>query len=171
MTQRQNNALNMYNAVLQYLDENFEIWHNVTPVANQRAHLKSIVDSINGKSEEQQGKSTTGYTASKIVAMDTMVSLAYKMALKIKGYAKKTGNKVILQSVDFSISRLQSGSSREVINRCKIIAATAQAIATRRSKRSPPPCSGRCASRPWLRIRCQRRVDPRTIRARSACRS
>ncbi len=40
---------------------------------------------------------------------------------------KKTGNKVILQSVDFSISSLQSGSSREVINRCKIIAATAQA--------------------------------------------
>jgi hypothetical protein len=127
MTQGQNNALNMYNAVLQYLDENSGIWNNVTPVANQQAHLKSVVDSINSKSEEQQGKSTEGYTASKNAAMETMVNLAYKMALKIKGYAKKAGNKVILQSVDISISNLQSGSSREVINRCKIIAATAQA--------------------------------------------
>ena len=127
MTQRQNSALNMYNAVLQYLDENFEIWHNVTPVANQQAHLKSIVVSINNKSEEQQGKSTEGYTASKIVAMDTMVNLAYKMALRIKGYAKKGGNEVILQSVDFSMSELQSGPPTEIINRCKIIAATAQA--------------------------------------------
>jgi len=127
MTQRQNSALNMYNAVLQYLDENFEIWHNVTPVANQQAHLKSIVDSISNKSEEQQGKSTEGYTVSKIVAMDTMVNLAYKMALRIKGYAKKAGNEVILQSVDFSMSELQSGPPTEIINRCKIIAATAQA--------------------------------------------
>ena len=126
MTQRQNNALNMYNAVLQYLDENSGIWNNVTPVADKQAQLKMIVNSVNSKSEEQQEKSTNGYTAAKNAAVNAMVNLAYKMALKVKGYAKKTDDEVTLQSVDFSMSELENGPSTEVINRCRIIATTAQ---------------------------------------------
>jgi hypothetical protein len=116
----------MYNAVLQYLDEHADTWSDITPVTEKQAELRATVNSINNKSEEQQEKSTEGYTASKNAAMDTMVNLAYKMALKIKGYAKKAGDKVLLQSVDFSMSDLESGPVTEVINRCRIIAAAAQ---------------------------------------------
>jgi len=126
MTQRQHNVLNMYNAVLQYLDENSGIWSDITPVADKQAQLQTLINSISSKSEEQQGRSSGGYTAAKNVAMDNMVDLAYKLALKVKGYAKKTGDEVLLQWVDFSMSKLGTGTSTEVINRCKLITSAAE---------------------------------------------
>ena len=127
MTQRQINALHMYNAVLAYLDENIVIYMGIAPIVEQKTALAYTIDLIKTNSQNQQEKSPEGFTAAKNNAIETMINKAYKIALKVKSYAKKTGNAVLLKSVDFSMHDLESGSETEIINRCKIIANAADA--------------------------------------------
>ena len=126
MTQNQLNVLTMYDAVLEYLDENNGIWTAIVPIQEKVTELSGTVETIHSKSQDQQAKSPTGFTAAKNAAMDTMVQQAYKMALKVKGYAKKAGDAVLLQSVDYNLHDLENGSEKEVINRCTIIVNAAQ---------------------------------------------
>src|SRR4051812_13504575 len=128
MTQNQINALAMYDAVLEYLDENTVIWTGITPIEEKKTELATTVSTIHSKSQDQQEKSPEGFTAAKNSAMDTMVRQAYKVSLKVKAYAKKIGDSVLHQSVDVSLRDLESGPEKEIINRCVIIAKAAQAI-------------------------------------------
>src|SRR4051812_22891250 len=122
MTQNQLNSLAMYNAVLNYLDENTGTWTGVMPIEEKKNELAAIVATIDSKSQDQQEKSPVGFTAAKNIAMDTMVQQAHKTALRVKGYAKKIGDTLLLHSVDFSLNDLENGPAKEIINRCTIIA-------------------------------------------------
>src|SRR4051794_13412363 len=118
MTQNQLNSLAMYNAVLDYLDENADTWTGTMPIEEKINELAATVANIHSKSQDQQEKSPAGFTAAKNVAMDTMVQQAHRTALKVKGYAKKTGDTLLLHSVDVSLHDLQNGPEKEIINHC-----------------------------------------------------
>jgi hypothetical protein len=109
MTQRQINLLAMYNAVLQYMDDHSETWTTIIPIADKKSELANSVNTITGKGIIQQQKNTHGYTSDKNAAMEIMTGLAFKMALRVKAFAKKNHNAVLLQVVDYSEMPLKQG--------------------------------------------------------------
>src|SRR4051794_40958568 len=118
MTQNQLNTLAMYDAVLEYLDDSTAVWTGIIPVEEKKTELATTVATIHSKSQDQQEKSPEGFTAAKNSAMDIMIQQAYKVSLKVKAYAKKVGDSVLLHSVDISLRELERGPEKETINRC-----------------------------------------------------
>lgn len=126
MTQRQINLLAMYNTVLQYMDDHSTAWATITPIADKKSELAAAINVISSKGVTQQQKTTQGYTSDKNTAMETMIGLAYKIALRIKAFAKKNNNAVLLNTVGYSEHSLEKGPEAEVINRCILIASAAK---------------------------------------------
>jgi hypothetical protein len=115
----------MYKGVLLYLDTHSTIWTASTPIAEQLVALKATITEISEKGLVKQQKNPKGYTKAKHVALDSMMSLAHTLALRVKAYAKKESNEILLQKVSFTESTLKRGTATEIINRCTMIAAAA----------------------------------------------
>lgn len=125
MTQRQINLLAMYNAVLRYMDDHSDAWATITLIADKKSEMAESIAEISGKGIIQQQKNPKGYTSDKNAALETMTGLAYKIALRVKAFARKNRNAVLLQAVSYSQFALETGPETEMINRCALIAGAA----------------------------------------------
>ena len=118
MTQRQINSLNMYNAVMKFLNDNNASWSTNTIIAAAVTAFSSSVSSIQEQAAAQQSTSAKGYTTKKDQDLENLVNLTYKLALRVKNYAVSIGDTVLKQAVDFSRHELESGKETDVLNRC-----------------------------------------------------
>ena len=127
MTQKQINYLNMMEAVTKCLNDNATAWTTITPIADEVAKLTPITNKIKAAYKKQTEENTVGYTDNKDIALENMETLAYALAIKVKAYARKAGDMVLFNAVDFSMTDLTHGSEKEQITHCQIIADSATA--------------------------------------------
>lgn len=128
MTQRQINSLNMFNAVLQYMNDNHAQWIANTLITTGVENFSASLNGIRAQAAGQQNSSTRGYTAKKDQEMANMVNLCYKLALRVKNYAMSINDPVLKQAVDFSRHALQNGKETIAVNRCLVIIEKANSI-------------------------------------------
>ena len=128
MTQKQINSLNMFNAVLQYLTDNNTDWKANTLITEAIRKFSRSVEAINAQAAAQTGNDKKGYTAKKDQDLENLVSVAYKLALRIKNYAVSIDDPVLKQSVDFFRTELEAGKEKNIIDRCNTIVAKANSI-------------------------------------------
>jgi hypothetical protein len=118
MMQKQINSLNMYNAVLQFLNDNNAAWSANTIIAAAVTLFGSTVSTIQQQAAAQQSSSKKGYTTKKDQDLENLIDLTYKLALRVKNYAAGINNPVLKQGVDFSRHELQNGKEADILNRC-----------------------------------------------------
>jgi hypothetical protein len=129
MTQKQTNSLNMFLAVLKFLDDNNAGWNNSSIISNEVQDFRNTLQSIQEAAVGQQSADRIGYTKKKDQDLEKLVDLAYKLALRVKNYAVKINDPVLMQAVDFSKTGLLAGTEKEAVNRCLNIAAKAATVA------------------------------------------
>ncbi len=140
MTQRQINSLNMFQAVLQYLNDNKAEWNTNTLITASVQNFRSSADAIKQQAEAQQSSNTKGYTAKKEQDMENLVDQCYKLALRVKNYGVNIHDLVLKQAVDWSRRDLEAGKEMDIENRCLTIidkAASVAAIAPAEYKITP----------------------------------
>jgi hypothetical protein len=125
MNQKQINFLTMVSAILTFLDNNIAKWNQNAAVTSNITTLRNIKSAIDAKALAQQND-TKGYTAKKNSDMEKMVTVASKLAVRVKNYAVSINDHVLKQAVDFSVKDLESGPEKETVNRCRQIADKAQ---------------------------------------------
>ncbi len=128
MTQKQTNSLNMFFAVLQYLNDNSAEWNANTLISSGIQTFSTSVDAINKQAAAQTGSDKKGYTTKKDQDLENLVTLAYKLALRVKNYAVSINNPVLKQAVDFSRTELEAGKEKAIADRCNNIADKANSI-------------------------------------------
>ncbi len=129
MTQRQINSLNMYNAVLQFLNDNNAAWNSNTIIAAAVTALGTTVTAIQKQAGAQQN-GAKGYTAKKDQDLENLADLTYKLALRVKNYAVSINDLVLKQAVTVTRHELQNGKEADVLNRCKNIISKADGVAS-----------------------------------------
>ena len=128
MTQKQNNSLNMFNAVLQYLNDNNAEWNANTLISSGIKAFSNSVDTINKQAATQTGSNKKGYTTKKDQDLENLVMLAYKLALRVKNYAVNINDAVLKQAVNFSRTELEAGKEKDIVDRCNNIIDKANSI-------------------------------------------
>ena len=118
----------MFNAVLQYLNDNSAEWNANTLISAGIKAFSNSVDTINKQVAAQTGSDKKGYTTKKDQDLENLVTLAYKLALRVKNYAVSINNAVLKQAVDFSRSELEAGKQKEIVDRCNNIVAKANTV-------------------------------------------
>jgi len=119
----------MFQAVLQYLNDNNTEWNANTLIAASVQNLRSSVEAIQQQAAAQQGSNTKGYTAKKEQDIENVVDLCYKLALRVKNYAVSINDPVLKQAVDWSRRELETGKEMDIENRCLTIINKAGSVA------------------------------------------
>lgn len=121
MKQVEINSLNMFKAVIALLETYPATWSTVSPMVTVVSDLKAVVSTVEQQSQQQLNHNPTGYTTQKDDLLAILLERTYKLAAKMKAFAKVTKNNILLALVDYEPSSLQDGSEMEVIKRCEII--------------------------------------------------
>ena len=116
----------MQKNVLQLLDDHKSLWEPFTPFAPEVAALRSIVAGIDKASGSQTETDSEGYTSQKNRSIDDMLEATYRLALKMKAWAKKEKNEVVLAAVNLSRTRLTADTDAEQIARCRLVVSKAE---------------------------------------------
>lgn len=122
MTQTQVNSLNMFRAVVALLESKPSEWSTLTPVVEVVNATKTILSQVDQTMKNQVEHNPVGYTQQKETRMEAMLKSSFKLASKLKAFAKRSNNQVLLAAVDHSVTSLERGSEIEVIKRCQNIA-------------------------------------------------
>jgi hypothetical protein len=121
MNQKQINFVNMTQAVLTHTESKPEVWNTIPPVATAVQELRTHVQAILQEGYTQAERQTTGHTGQKNAQFESLCDAAYSLMLKIRAYAKRQQNQVLLQAVGYSKSELCRKPEADVINRCQAI--------------------------------------------------
>ncbi len=121
MNQRQQNSVNMYEAVIALFDKSSTVWNTKIPVLNAFNTFRTLADELSDTALSQQQEDTKGYTTQKYQQKRVLIDLAYSLSLKLKGYAKAVNHSVLLQAVGYSMSELDGSREQDMINRCQTI--------------------------------------------------
>lgn len=111
----------MYNTVLANLDRNAAIWEENSLILAEVELFRNVAQTISNEGFKQTEKNPKGFTQDKDAQLELMCELTYELVIKIRPYARKIKNNVLLQAVDHSISDLKKGSAEAIINRCQLI--------------------------------------------------
>jgi len=126
MNKRQLNYLTMAKATLACMESRKSEWNSINPVKKAVTVIGTLVSTLDTEIKKQYNLQTTGLTEDKNQKFENMCAQAFKTASKIKAFAKVTGNKILLDAVNFSESALKAGSENETIVQCKTILEKAQ---------------------------------------------
>lgn len=131
MTLRQSTNQTMFAAVLQYLDDHSADWSNNSVVNAAVNSFRISKTNIDTKAQLQHDSDKTGYTSKKNADLENMLTLAYRMGVRVHNYAAGIGNIVLAKSVNYSRNTLNEGTEQEMTKRCTAIATSAAtALAT-----------------------------------------
>lgn len=111
----------MYNTVIAQMDRTPAMWQENTLITYEISAFKNLVQTIANEGFKQTEKNPKGFTQDKDAQLEIMCGLTYQMLIKIRPYARKTKNNVLLQAVDHSMSDLKSGTTEATINRCQLV--------------------------------------------------
>jgi hypothetical protein len=127
MTQDQLNFNTMLAAVLQYLADNSPEWSTNSVVNAGVKNVQAAKAAIDAKAQLQQDSNKTGYTDKKNIDYENMLTLAYRLGVRVYNYAVSMNDPVMTQAVHFSRFTLESGTEQNVVKRCTTIAEQAAA--------------------------------------------
>jgi hypothetical protein len=127
MRQRDLNSQQTYRGILSHFDNHPDVWKGIEPIEESITYIRPRVAGMETAGRTQQEKDGAPLTTVKNAAMETMQRLAYKMAVRLKIYARRIGDGVLLQRVDFSKSEMDDGPEQTVFDRCVLIAEAAAA--------------------------------------------
>lgn len=111
----------MTKATLAFMENKRAGWEAIQPVNDTVTKVTSFVTAIETVDQEREALKTTGLTEDKEQVFETMCKLAFKLASKIKAYAKVTKNNTLLSAVNYSESTLKEGGQAAALTRCKTI--------------------------------------------------
>jgi hypothetical protein len=127
MTQDQLNFNSMLAAVLKYLNDNSPEWSTNSVVNIGVKNVQVAKAAIDTKAQLQQDSDKTGYTNQKNMDYENMLTLAYRMGVRVYNYAESVNNAVMMQAVNYSKHDLEKGTEQNVVKRCTTIAEQAAA--------------------------------------------
>lgn len=118
--------LDAFKVTMRYLHDNSRYWAGNEHVAESVAYLDPVLQEIARRAQLQQGTQPEGYTDAKDAALDAMLARGWKTCRKLKVFARKSGNLVLLQELNFSRSTFDDGTEEEQAGRCRLIAERAE---------------------------------------------
>ena len=121
MKRPQINHQNMHLAVIKLLNDNQAIVASEPLVAEATNIFKPIVAQITAVSQQRKNNDSTGYTVNKNNALDAVFTLAAKICLKAKPYARKIKDAVLLKAIDHSFSDLHDIADDKGLTTCNAI--------------------------------------------------
>lgn len=111
----------MFKAVLAHLDSKPAGWNTLPALAELVEQFRAFTNAMIQLGLTQSERNTMGYTLDKDAQLEDMCELTYQLLLKIRPYARKTKNNVLLQAVDYAPTSLRTGAESEIITRCQLI--------------------------------------------------
>ena len=122
MNQDEINSLNMVDGTLVYLKKFTPEWQKEPVIIESVEYVTVRRDKIEDAVREILQKKTGGITDEQYEGLNKAIDIAYLMGKRIKLYAKKTGNLVLVKDVDFAKSALDDGKFNEITDRLWLIA-------------------------------------------------
>jgi hypothetical protein len=128
MEVKQTNQVNMFKAVLAYLNQNNSIWGSMAPFT---AAVTSLNDGITGIDETAQNQETpTGDTQDKAEARDALEDVLFLTCQALSVLAHTESDNDLLALVSVTPSTLDKMDAEELSNRAAAVLAKAQAQQT-----------------------------------------
>ena len=114
MIKYQKNKNSMFATVLAFVRENHEVYSGTEEFVSSVANLESVIDQIKEK-EDERSSVTTGKTKNKNVTRDSVSRSTLLIAGALYALGKKTGNVVLTENVDTTMSFLKSLRNHDLI--------------------------------------------------------
>lgn len=121
MNQRQQNSLTMFKAVAALFQNAPSTWNSFVPVTESYSTFQTLLSQIESTALMQEENQTGGYTSDKNLQKALLAEKAYAIVLKLRAFAKRTGNEILKKAIDISLSSLMRLPEQKVIGQCQII--------------------------------------------------
>lgn len=125
MNKRQNAKLNMYQSVKLVMDANQLIWQVLIAMVAAFTGFTGKLAALIVAAREQE-ENIKGYSEQKRLRRITMAEKANEIRSAIQAFAVETGNMVLFEKVNYSLTELLSGSGNRSRSRSQIIHEEAQ---------------------------------------------
>jgi transcriptional regulator of heat shock response len=106
MRRTQNNYLIMAVSVLKHFANYVGTWINIKIIASAREDVSKTIDEINAVSLKQTANNPVGHTEMKEQTRDMLESVLYRIALRVRSYARMMKDSVLKEKTHFSRSSL-----------------------------------------------------------------
>ena len=130
MTKQQQEMRLMFLAVIDLFERSADVWNGVAPIVPVYNRFKDLVKDISDMSLIQQQNRTVGYTADKKAKREELIKSTFSLALKLKSFAKVTGNTILETAADYSVTDLEQLTETELLNTATTLAASAWQYST-----------------------------------------
>jgi len=117
MTQRQENSVTMFKAIISLFHNSKSIWQDTKPVKESFTKLQNILNHI----ENIDSKLDNNQTSDDSPLKKQLAEKTYSLALKLKAYAKKSGNEILKKTIDLSLNSLDANTDQQLLNLCRTI--------------------------------------------------
>jgi hypothetical protein len=121
MKDGQSNYLNMVNAVLTLFEGNKAAWNGVVVVVDGFDRLKATGLSLNDAAAKQKDSDPKGHTAAKERSRDALENLLYRVALRVRSYARTVDNDVLVSKTLFSRSELDRLKTNDLLTLGRVV--------------------------------------------------
>ncbi len=104
MNQAQTNTNTMHKAVAVHFEKNKSAWQTIKPIAEEYALFLTLKNKIEEQDLKKTKSSSKGLTSNKDAKLNEMLVSLDQLIKRVRPYAKKTKNEVLLEAIDYSKS-------------------------------------------------------------------
>ena len=121
MNKQQSRQVTMMSTVIAHLESKPTVWQASPLIAEEFTSLKSVVNTILSEEYNQVQRNPKGLTKVKNGQLDFMCNLTVQLIAKIRPYARRTKNMVLLQAIDYSYTGLRRPKGASSVSRCQLV--------------------------------------------------
>jgi hypothetical protein len=121
MNKKQSNYLGMTKTTLALMETKRSEWETDEPINETVTNVTGHVNTLEAENKKREEMKTTGLTEDKNMVFENMCQKAYKIATKLKAYAKRTKNNTLLVAVDYTETSIKAGTEQAVLTRCQTV--------------------------------------------------
>lgn len=122
MKQKEINSLNMIDGTVVYLNKLNTEWNKEAAIVESVDYILERKTKIDAEVKDILQKQTVGITEELYAGLSKAIDSAYIMAKRIKVYARKTGNLLLVRDVNYAKSEMDDGNFKAIIDRLWLIA-------------------------------------------------
>jgi len=122
MKQKEINSLNMIDGTVVYLNKLNTEWNKEAAIVESVDYILERKTKIDAEVKDILQKQTVGITEELYAGLSKAIDIAYIMAKRIKVYARKTSNLLLVRDVDYAKSEMDDGTFKAIIDRLWLIA-------------------------------------------------
>jgi hypothetical protein len=122
MNQKEINSINMIDGTVVYLNKSTTEWNNEAAIVESVDYILERKKKIDAEVKDILQKQTVGITDQLYAGLGKAIDLAYIMAKRIKVYARKTGNLMLVRDVDYAKTEMDDGTFKAIIDRLWLVA-------------------------------------------------